>query len=84
MAARIYAVVHLVTVRFCAAAGRLPRLVRRKIVMRFYHWFFEKFLEFLFICRGSTQFNWHHYTVASLKVPAMIVYDVVTKVFDTE
>ena len=50
----IYMVVHLVTVRLCVAAGRLPRLVMRKIVMRFYHWFFEKILEFVFISRGST------------------------------
>ena len=34
----------LVTVRFCAAAGRLLRLVRRKVALsalRFYCWFLE-------------------------------------------
>ena len=33
MAAGLYVVVCLVTVRLCAAAGRLPRLVRRKVAM---------------------------------------------------
>ena len=36
-----------------------------------------------FTSRGSAQFNWHSCTVASLKVPAMAVYDVATKVPDT-
>ena len=29
-------------------------------------------------------FNWHSDIIASLKVPAMIVYDVAMKVLDTE
>ena len=35
--------VHLVTVHLLAAAGRLPRLVRRKVAnaLHFYHWFLE-------------------------------------------
>ena len=37
-----------------------------------------------FTSRGSAQFNWHSCTVASLKVPAITVYEVPTKVPDTE
>ena len=37
-----------------------------------------------FISRGSARFNWHSCTVASLKVPAMIVYDMVMNVLDTK
>ena len=35
--------VHLVTVHHLAAAGRLPRLVMRKVgyALRFYRWFLE-------------------------------------------
>ena len=33
---------------------------------------------------GSARFNWHSCTVASLKVPAMIVYDMVMNVLDTK
>ena len=33
---------------------------------------------------GSTRFNRHSCTVANLKVPAMIIYEVETKVLDTE
>ena len=33
MTVRLYLAVRLVTVRYCAAAGRLPRLVRRKVAM---------------------------------------------------
>ena len=36
-----------------------------------------------FTSRGSARFNWHSWTAASLKVPAMIVYDVAMKVLDT-
>ena len=48
---------------------------------RFYRWFLE---EPSFTSRGSARFNWHSCTVASLKVPAMIAYDVVKKVLETE
>ena len=37
-----------------------------------------------FTSRGSTRFNGHSSTVASLKIPAMIVYDQATKALDTE
>ena len=37
-----------------------------------------------FTSRGSARFNWHSCTVASLKVPAMIVYDMVMNVLDTK
>ena len=37
-----------------------------------------------FIFRGSARFNWHSCAVASLKVPAMIVYDMVMNVLDTK
>ena len=37
-----------------------------------------------FISRGSARFNWHSYTVASLKVPVMIVYDMVMNALDTK
>ena len=36
------------------------------------------------ISRGSARFNWHSCTVVSLKVPAMIVYDMVMNVLDTK
>ena len=36
-----------------------------------------------FISRGSAPFNWHSCTVVSLKVPAMVVYDMVMNVLDT-
>ena len=37
-----------------------------------------------FISRGSARFNWHSCTVASLKFPAMIVYDMVMNVLETK
>ena len=37
-----------------------------------------------FISRGSAQFNWPSCTFASLEVPAIIVYDVATKILDTK
>ena len=33
MTVLLYVVAHLVTVRLCTAAGRLPRLVRRKVAV---------------------------------------------------
>ena len=44
---------------------------------------FQKVLRVSFISRGSTRFNWHSSTVASLKVPPMIVYDMVMNELDT-
>ena len=37
-----------------------------------------------FTSRGSARFNWHSCAVASLKVPAMIIYDMVMNVLDTK
>ena len=45
---------------------------------------FLKFLRVVFYFRGSARFNRHSCTVASLTVPAMIAYNVATKVLDTE
>ena len=52
----------------------------------FYRWFIESFKSclLLFTSRGSATFNWHSCIAATLKVSAMIIYDVVTKVLDTE
>ena len=73
--------VHLVTVRLLAAAWMAPEVSEEEgsYASHFYCWFSENSIIFC----GSTQFNWHSCTVASLKVPAMIIYDVATKVLDT-
>ena len=45
---------------------------------------FRKFKELSVTSRDSARFNSHSCTVASSKVPAIIVYDLATKVIDTE
>ena len=39
-------------------------------------------IELSFTSRGSARFNLHSCTLATLKVPAMIVYDMAMKVLD--
>ena len=69
-----------------AAAWTAPEVSKEEgsYDSRFYRWFWESFKSCLFISRGFARLNWHSCTVASLKVPAMIVYDVAMKVLDTK
>ena len=78
--------VHLVTRRLLAAAWTAPEVSEEEdsYASYFYRWFSESFEELSFTSRGSARFNWHSFTVSSLKVPAMIVYDVAMKVLDTK
>ena len=66
--------VHLVTVRLLAAAWTAPEVSEEEgsYASRFYRWFLESYNSCLLL-QGP-----------SLKVPAMIVYDVATKVLGTE
>ena len=66
--------VHLVAVRFLAAAWTAPKVSEEEgsYASRFYRWFLESYNSCLLL-QGP-----------SLKVPAMIVYDVATKVLGTE
>ena len=74
--------VHLVTVHLCAAAGRLPRLVRRKVAMLCAFTIgFQKVLRVTFYFSWLHRFNWHSCTVASLKIPAMMMNVLDTKWF---
>ena len=69
--------VHLATVCLLAVAGWLPRLVRRKVAMLCtFAIGFWRVPGLSFTSHDSARFNWHSCTVAGLKVPAMIVYDV--------
>ena len=51
---------------------------------RFYRWFLESFKSCLLVLMALPGLISHSCTVASLKVPAMIVNDVAPKVLDTE
>ena len=66
--------VHLVTVRLLAAAWTAPKVSEEEgsYASRFYRWFLESYNSCLLL-QGP-----------SLMVPAMIVYDVATKVLGTE
>ena len=66
--------VHLVTVRLLAAAWTALEVSEEEgsYASRFYRWFLESYNSCLLL-QGP-----------SLKVPAMIVYDVATKVLGTE
>ena len=77
--------VHLVTVRLLAAAWTAPEVSEEEgsYASRFYRWFLESSKSCLLLLvapRGLIDTC----TVASLKVPVMIVYDVAMKVLDTK
>ena len=70
----------------CAEAKRLPRLVRRKVaILRAFTVGFEKFIKScLFLLTTLRGLIDTLCTVANLKVPAMIVYDMAAKVLGRE
>ena len=77
--------VHLVTVRLLAAAWTAPEVSEEEgsYASRFYRWFLgssKSCLLFLVAPLGLIDTLAH----SSLKIPAMIVYDVTMKVLDTK
>ena len=73
------------TVRLLAAAWTAPEVSEEEgsYASCFYHWFSESFKSCLLLLVAPPGLI-DTFTVASLKVPAMIVYDMVMKVLDTK
>ena len=77
--------VHLVTVRLLAAAWTAPEVSEEEgsYASRFYRWFLESSKSCLLLLVALPGLI-DTFTVATLKVPAMIVCGVTMKVLDTK